>query len=171
MKTQAIPAQITTVEDHIAGNLNLTQMILLLVPVFALLLIYALLPAPMHLSLYKVPLILSISLLCIILAIRLKRKVIINWVVILLKYNLRPAFYVYDKNEAYLRSFSLPDSKRKASKHSAHLKAIKPEQIRTTTPLTDFIRLDDLLTNPNFSLSFRTGRKGGFNVSLKQKPQ
>jgi hypothetical protein len=33
MRTRVIPAQITTVEDRIAGNLNLTQILLLMIPV------------------------------------------------------------------------------------------------------------------------------------------
>jgi hypothetical protein len=34
MRTTVIPAQITTVEDRIAANLNLTQIILLLASLF-----------------------------------------------------------------------------------------------------------------------------------------
>jgi len=34
MRTRVIPAQITTVEDKIVGNLNLMQMAILMVPIF-----------------------------------------------------------------------------------------------------------------------------------------
>ena len=41
MRTTVIPAQITTVEDKIAGSLNLTQILILMIPVFWATIVYA----------------------------------------------------------------------------------------------------------------------------------
>ena len=55
MKVRSIPAQITTVEDKIAGNLNLTQILLLMIPVFWLMIVYTIFPPYMEFSVYKFP--------------------------------------------------------------------------------------------------------------------
>jgi len=44
MKTTTVPAQVTTVEDRLAGNLSLTQLLLLVCPVFVSCLIYVVFP-------------------------------------------------------------------------------------------------------------------------------
>src|SRR5581483_2108405 len=108
MKVRSIPAQITTVEDKIAGNLNLTQMILLVIPIFWIMIVYALIYPQMHFAWYKLPIILIIGLVCCVLALRIRGKVVLNWLVILLRYNSRPTFYLYDKNDSYMRTIDLP---------------------------------------------------------------
>ena len=50
MKTQVIPAQITTVEDKIVGSLTFSQLLLLLTPVALVALIYAFMPPLMELA-------------------------------------------------------------------------------------------------------------------------
>lgn len=169
MKTRAIPAQITTVEDRIAGNLNLTQIVLLMVPIFWLMVVYAVLPQAMRLSWYKIPLILLVSVVSMLLALRIKGKVVLHWLVILLKYNTRPTYYLYNKNESYLRDITLPVFKTKQRKLFA-----KPKEALTTKKdpvisIAGLARLDDLITNPRFSFSIRTGKKGGLHVALEQK--
>ena len=83
MKTTIIPAQITTVEDKIAGNLNLTQIIILMIPVLWTAFVYVGLPPATKLSLYKLPLILLVVFVCMTLALRIKGKVVYNWLFIL----------------------------------------------------------------------------------------
>lgn len=168
MKTRAIPAQITTVEDRIAGNLNLTQIVLLMVPVFWLMVVYSILPHRMHLSLYKVPLIVFVALLCVTLALRIKGKVVLHWLVILLKYNTRPTYYLYEKNESYLRDIVVPIFKEKPKKLFTRANATQQEKTTPTIVLADLARLENFVTNPKVSFSIRTGRKGGLNVAIEQ---
>lgn len=169
MKTRAIPAQITTVEDKIAGNLNLTQISLLMLPVFSLMVIYALLPKPMQFTFYKIPLVLVIAIISGVLSLRVKGKVIFNWVIILLKYNSRPSFYVFDKNERYMRDISFPAIKKKQRKLFLRKKStdVKKNIIHPST--TELVRFDNFVSSPNMSFSIKVDRKGGLNVAIEQK--
>ena len=102
MKIRRIPAQITTVEDKIAGSLNLTQMTLLIIPVFVFMAIYVVFAPSMQFAWYKIPLFILSGSIPPILAIRIKEKIVLTWLVILLRYNLRPAYYLFNKNDSYL---------------------------------------------------------------------
>ena len=81
MRTTIVPAQITTVEDKIAGNLNLTQITLLIFPAFWTIIVYALFIPRFHLSIYKLPLVILVLLVCLALSVRIKGRVVINWLV------------------------------------------------------------------------------------------
>jgi hypothetical protein len=103
MRTTIVPAQMTTVEDKVIGNLNVPQLILLTIPVALSGFIFALLPAKMSLNYYKFALILFNFLCFGLLAFRIRGKLIIDWLVIIFRYNLRPKYYVFDKNTTFLR--------------------------------------------------------------------
>src|SRR6266496_2004404 len=101
MRATTIPAQITTVEDKIAGNLNMTQVALLAVPIIFTAMAYTAFPPTFHFALYKLPLILLVAILCVVLSIRINGKVLISWLVVVLKFNFRPRYYLFDKNDEY----------------------------------------------------------------------
>src|ERR1035437_7132403 len=103
MRTTVIPAQITTVEDKIAGSLNMTQVMLLMVPVIFTTIAYAILPPRMHIEAYKIVLVLIVLLISLILSLRIKGKVVLSWLVILFTYNVRARYYVFNKNDIFLR--------------------------------------------------------------------
>jgi hypothetical protein len=169
MRSQPIPAQITTVEDKIAGNLNLTQIMLLMVPVFFTTAAYAMFPPRMHLAIYKFPLVLIVLIVSLILSMRIKGKVVLNWLVILLRYNLRPRYYLFNKNDAYLRTLDLPVFDKKPRK--LFKKAPAKLEKRAPIPafaLSDLAKLQNVITNPKYSFVLKAGKKGGFNVSLGQ---
>jgi hypothetical protein len=168
MRTRVIPAQITTVEDKIAGNLNLTQMLILMAPVFFSTIIYVLLPPTMGIVWYKVTLSLVAFSVCGILALRIKGKVVVSWIAILLKYFLRPKYYVLNKNDPYLRVIELPKTptdsaevKAETGKAAAH----KPE---SSFNIGDLVRLEQLLTKKNTDLRFKVGKNGGLNVAYQE---
>lgn len=167
MMTRAIPAQITTVEDRIAGNLNLTQIVLLMIPIFCLMVVYAILPKVMQLSLYKIPFVVLVTIICLTLALRIKGKVVLHWLVVLFKYNVRPRYYIYDKNESYLRDIVLPVLKVRQSKASA--KVVEVEKSKVKMPFIDLVHLDQLVSDPALSFSFKPRREGGLNVAIEQK--
>lgn len=108
MRSTIIPAQITTIEDTIAGNLTLTQILLLLSPVLFTASAYVFLPERMSFTVYKIPVILFVSFLFVILSIRIKNKLVLSWSIILLAYFFRPKLYLFDKNSNFLRE--LPSS-------------------------------------------------------------
>jgi hypothetical protein len=170
MRTTIIPAQITTVEDKIAGNLNLTQILLLLIPVFATGLIYIAFPPYMKFVLYKVPFILGVLLLSGSLAIRVKGKIVLAWVIILLKFNTRPKYYIFNKNDRYLRTIDLPVFTQK-SHFTFKLKPRKQKakETKESINIKDLATLENIISQGKLALNFKTSRKGGLYVDLKQK--
>jgi hypothetical protein len=168
MKVRSIPAQITSVEDKIAGNLNLTQIVLFMLPLFWLMLVYTLFLPHMSLTLYKIPLIVVVSLVCFILAIRVKEKIILHWLQIILTFNLRAKYYVFNKNDEAYRTMDLPVVEKKEM-HVSKKQTRTNESRNTTLPFGQLAKLEYLLANPDTNLSVRINKKGGVYVDLKQK--
>ncbi len=108
MRTTVIPAQITTVEDRIAANLNLTQIILLLASLFVATFIYAVFPHRLSLTFYKYPLFVINFIVFITLSLRIKGRVVLNWLFVLSTYYFRPRYYVFNKNAITLRNIVMP---------------------------------------------------------------
>lgn len=98
MKTSIIPAQITSVEDRIAGSLSLTQIMLLLSCLFLCVGVYALVPEPNTLNIYKIILIATKTTVFGACAIRYKGKLLMYWFAEIIAYFLRPKKYVFEKN-------------------------------------------------------------------------
>lgn len=167
MRTTVIPAQITTVEDKIAGSLNLTQIILLLMSLFIAVFIYAVLPQRLAFSLYKLPLIAVSLLTCCFLALRVKNRVILNWILLLAGYYLRPRYYVFNKNDSFLREIDIiPEPvKKKAVKH----KKAKAKTDSKVTVLPDFAGLEKLLATHRDDINIRFNKKGGMDAIWQTK--
>jgi hypothetical protein len=172
MRTTVIPAQITTVEDKIAGSLSLTQVMLLMIPVIFTTIAYAIFPPRMHIEGYKLVLVFIVLVISLILSLRIKGKVVLNWLVILLRYNTRARYYVFNKNDTYLRDIVLPKTHKKQtmllekalSKNEAKLKAKLPH-------IQDSLRIKNFLKNPNYSLSLKPNKKGGLYVAVNKIEQ
>lgn len=169
MKTRVIPAQITSVEDKIAGNLNLTQIVLLMIPIFWLLIVYTLFIPQMQFTLVKFPLVLVVMLLCFSLAIRVKGKVILNWLIILLKFNNRPKYYLFNKNDDYERNMNLPILDKKRKSKTKVTSQVKQKEHTSQISFSDLARLDNVVNNPKISFSIRSTKKGGLHVAFEQK--
>lgn len=169
MRTKVIPAQITTVEDKIAGNLSLTQIMILISPVFLATIIYVLFPPSMQLVIYKIILTVFVALMCIFLSLRIEGVVVAQWLVILFRYNLRPKFYVFNKNDTYQRVLDLPKIVTKP--RFAFKKAVVKEKVETklsTLHISDAIKLEYALTSKKLDLKFRVAKKGGLNVAFQE---
>lgn len=169
MKTQVIPAQITTVEDRIAGNLNLTQLLLLMFPVLFGAIVYIVLLPAFAFSWYKIPLILLSVIVCVTLAIRVRGKLVLSWLTVILAYNLRAKYYVFDKNDSFLRKMQLPMFEKK--KHALFKKATKDEKQKVLPSLSvsDLLKLEDLVNNPKYNFTLKNSAKGGFYVAFEQE--
>lgn len=158
MKTTIIPAQITTVEDKIAGSLNMTQILILMFPVLWTALIYILLPVPMKLSSYKVGLIAACIFICIVLAIRVKEKIIAEWLGIILKYRLRPKYWLFDKNDLTSRQLDIPDipnisvSPRKKSARSTRIHA-------ADVAIADLVKVQNLIDTGKVAVRYQFEKK------------
>jgi hypothetical protein len=170
MKTATVPAQITTVEDKIAGNLTMQQLILLASPVFINFALYAFLPTMLKLNVYKLIPMTLIMLTADVLAIRIKGKILLFWAITLFRYNARPQYYVFNKNSTYLRSevdTLIPNNEGPETAITSEVEqAAQPKALRLSQE--DVFKLERILANPSANLSFATNKKGGLYVSVME---
>jgi hypothetical protein len=144
MRTTIIPAQVTTVEDTIAGNLTLTQIMLLIAPVLLSTAIYAVLPEKMVLSAYKIPLIIVTSFIFVSLSLRIKGRLVLHWLMVLSSYLLRPHIYVFNKNTLFSRPMVIqPAPKKSAIVLKVTAKETKEEK-RSNFDYSSFLRGTDI---------------------------
>lgn len=166
MRATVVPAQITTVEDKIAGNLTVTQLLLLMVPVFVSAAMYAFFPPFFEFTLYKLVLIGVVSILSVTLAIRVKEKILLDWLMLMTRYNLRPRFYLFNKSTTIFRTVDVPLQEVKAPLRSTKVQEEKIiQQPLSTDNLKPFIEFEYALATQ--SLSFKVREKGGYNVSME----
>ena len=160
MRTTSIPAQITTVEDKIAGNLNLTQVILLVVPVLLSTFVYGVLPTRLRFTPYKIPLIILTCMIFFVLSLRIKERVVINWLMVLAAYKLRPHWYLFNKNDLFLRDIAV-EAKPKTQ---AFVKVAKPAKSETETVPAGQLPDMEAKIGVKRQLNFRFNRKGALVV-------
>ena len=169
MKQTVVPAQVTTVEDRIVGNLGLTQIVLLSLPVLAAGVVFAAFPPVMHVSLYKLILLTLFVTLCGGLAIRVKGKIVLLWIIVRLRYNIRPGYYVFNKNTTSNRELystttvvELPEDEHE-----------KVDTRRQTSKLSvaDTVRVLAAMDNPAANITFATNKKGNLYVRITEVNQ
>lgn len=158
MRTTIIPAQITTVEDKIAGTLNMTQILILMFPILWTAVIYILLAPSMKLVPYKLLLILGVTLLCFILSFRIKEKIVAEWLGILMAYRLRPKFYLFNKNDLTGRTLDIPEmpSEVVLTKKIAKKTSKAKDQ---AVSLSDIVKLEHLIESGKVALRYQIGAK------------
>ena len=166
MKATVVPAQVTTVEDRVMGSLGFSQLLLLVAPVVTGGLLYVVLPPFNGASLYKLAVIFSLFLLFGSLAIRIKGKIVLFWLLVILRYNLRPKYYVFNKNSTSQREqFSAHDETPKLELASA-------EKTRTAAlpqlGFHDMIRALAATNDPARQLRFEATKKGGLSVRFTE---
>lgn len=154
MRTTIIPAQITTVEDKIAGSLNMTQILILMFPVLWTTLIYILFAPAMKLVPYKLGLIGVVIMVCLILVIRIKDKIVAEWLGVVLRYQFRPKYWLYNKNDTTNRIIDIPDipdiaiSKRKITKKAS-------SDQKTEINISDLVRLEQLIDSGKVAVRYQ----------------
>lgn len=166
MKATVVPAQVTTVEDRIMGNLGFSQLMLLIVPIFVGAGLFAMLPPFMVGSLYKYILISIVTTLCCILAIRIKGKIVALWLVVILRYNLRPKFYLFNKNTtAFREQHDAKQDELEEKKPEVRLeRSISIPRLEIHETAKVYAAID----NPASKLRFETTKKGGLHVRLTE---
>lgn len=166
MRTTTVPAQVTTVEDKIAGELNITQLILLVTPVFVGAGVFVVLPPFFNYAIYKIVLIVCIAVLFAMLAIRIKEKIILQWLFILIRYTGRPRYYLFNKNDTYMRDIPQPETPQATAKQAEPKKmesVVKPH-----LSIAELAQIERLLTNPHANLHFKTNKKGALSVHITE---
>ena len=166
MKTSVVPAQVTTIEDRIIGNLGFSQILLLIIPVFLSAGIFTLLPPILNGALYKYILMAILLILCIILSIRIRGKIVAFWLVVIFRYNQRPKYYIYNKNTSMLREnytkMEIPIKKETISRSYEKQKKTVQLDISTT------MKARELIENPTANTRFETDKKGALHVRFTQ---
>jgi len=170
MKTTTVPAQITTVEDMIAGNLSMSQVMLLAAPIFLGGAMYVILPPVMSLTTAK--LVLSGLLLTIFfaLAIRIKGTILLTWLIVIARYNIRPRYYLFNKNDTHLRNIE-PNNVYEVEEveNTRPLPVVEKPVTRLAMP--ERVRLETAMSDPRSKLEFLTKRKGGLDVHITEIKQ
>lgn len=169
MKIAIVPAQVTTVEDKVAGNLTLTQLILLVVPVFCSGVLYAVMPPSFGVAIYKIIIIILLFIVVGSLAIKIRGRLLVAWLIILLRYNARPMYYVLDKNDNYLRDNEAQLLAKVVAKKQDSAETKRP--FRHNTPpiaVHDKARFEAMIADPHSKLSFKISRKGGLDVNITE---
>lgn len=166
MKISIVPAQVTTIEDRIAGSLSLNQLLLLIIPLFSSCALYFLLPPSMHNATYKLVLIVVLMLAGSIMAIRIRGKILLYWLVILTRYNLRPRYYIYNKQSLAARNVI----ESSASESSAATTLPNNSSVKQLPLLTvhQKWRIQNLIENPNINLTFKRTKRGGLRVFITE---
>ncbi len=168
MKTAIVPAQITTVEDKVAGNLGLSQLLLLAAPVFIGGAVYIILPPSLGAALYKLVVVTIISLVFGLLAIRIKGRILLFWAITIARYNLRPRHYVFDKNDMHLRYKSEKGVEAHTTADQAQNPKAANHKVAPGLSTTDTVMLEGIIANPEAKLHFITDRKGGLSVRITE---
>lgn len=170
MRTTIVPAQITTVEDRIAGRLGLTQLLLLIAPIFGGSAIFVIFPPFFAYAVYKVVLITCVAILCALLAIRIKGKILLFWVITLLRYNARPRYYLFNKNSTHTREIVLSADIEDESAQEIEVPMAEPvRKVSLTT--AERVQIEDLLANPAANVHITTNKKGELRVHLTEVSQ
>jgi hypothetical protein len=166
MRQAIVPAQVTTVEDRITGSLGLSQLLLLVTPIFTGSFLFFLLPPFGRIVIYKAILTLTLLLTCSLLSIRIKGKIAMFWIVILLRYSLRPRLYVFDKREAIGREeyAETKDVKKEIQVTVKPKRARKPFSMSTA----EVIQIESLLKSPTTKLHFENTKRGGLYVHITE---
>jgi hypothetical protein len=165
MKQTVVPAQVTTVEDKIAGNISFKQLLLLVTPVFIGGAMYVFLPPFLGYSSYKVTLWVLLAIICLTMAIRVKGRLVIEWLIVRGKYNLRPSQFVYNKNSMDLRSFDSTNLEQ------TETEKVVLNQVHIADDINDsqLHKLEQIILEPKADLIFSATKKGGLRVSIKEE--
>lgn len=169
MRTTVIPAQITTVEDKIAGSIGFTQLLLLITPVFLGSALFVILPPFFAYATYKLVVIVCVAAICGVLAIRVRGRILLLWLITLLRYNLRARYYVIDKNDTYLRE----DEATQQALVSEEITQQKPTKARAVPRLStaEVIEAEGILTNPAAKARYEVTKRGELRVHLTEVAQ
>lgn len=154
MRTTIIPAQITTVEDKIAGSLNMTQILILMFPVLWTALVYILFIPTMKLAPYKLGLIGIVILICLVLVIRIKDKIVAEWLGVVLRYQFRPKYWFYNKNDITNRIIDVPDIPNIALTKRKSTKKVSDDQ-QSEINISDLVRLEQLIDSGKVAVRYQ----------------
>jgi hypothetical protein len=157
MTSVAVPAQITTVEDKVFAGLTPLQLGLMTTPLCIGFLAYAAMPPSFSMVLYKLIGVILLEVIGLAASIRIKDQILVKWIVIKMRYNLRPRYYVYNKNDAYLRESVKPAS-------ATPKEVLEPVRITTASKpqldIAQVVKIESIMADPRAKMRFVMGKEG-----------
>lgn len=166
MRISIVPAQITTVEDKIAGNISVHQAMLLGLPILFGFATAVLLPPSGQFVAYKIVMVAVAFVICGSLSLRIKDRIVAKWLALFAIYCARPKYYIYDKNTSYLRASEPVKAVTEEKTVTNHRKKNIP-QTRNIAP-HEFARLERFAADSRAGIKFAVGRKGELNVRITE---
>ncbi len=167
MKTTTVPAQVTTIEDRLAGNLSLSQLLLLVCPVFVSCAIYVVFPPFLKISIIKICLSVSFFIFFGTMSIRIKGKIVLQWLILVLRYRNRPRYYLFNKNDSIFRKLEIEPTKS--------VEPVKAQEIaeQGNNPLInlatpDLARLEIAIADPRSNFNLIRTKKGILSVHITE---
>lgn len=167
MRVSIVPAQITTVEDKIAGNISVQQAMLLGIPVLAGFIIAVILPPSGEFVTYKIVTVAILFAICGSLALRIKGRIVAKWIALFAVYMSRPRYFVYDKNTSYLRTTSENKDVEAEPVQTVVTPRKRKSSINKIAP-HEFVRLKHLALDTRSKMKFEVGKKGKLNVRITE---
>jgi hypothetical protein len=168
MKTNAVPAQITTFEDKIVGRLGLTQLMLLSMPIFFGGALFVVLPPTMHASAYKYCLLLFLLCLSSFLAIRIKGKLVLVWSVILLRFYFRPRYYVFSKVMNYGTMNDIVDQTVDSTDEIVSDSHERDTLTKTVMSSKEIVAMEEIMSGIESKVLFKSKKKGSLYVAITE---
>lgn len=165
MKVTVVPAQVTTVEDRIVGSLGFSQLVLIVTPVFLAAGLFVVLPPFMGSAVYKFVIMSVLAFVCCLLAIRIKGKILAAWLIVILRYNLRPKYYLFNKNVTTLRE-DYP--MRQTEDNEEVLITAQRKNTRPRLGIPETAKVLATIENPASKIRFETGKKGNLHVRFTE---
>ncbi len=166
MRISIVPAQITTVEDKIAGNVSVQQAMLLGIPILFGFIIALVFPPSGQFVAYKMAIVLGLFVVCGSLAIRIKDRIVAQWLKLFVIYSARPLYYIYDKNSSYLRNTETIDAINEEIVTTQPIR--KPIVTMNNISPKEFIRLEQFTNDVRAGMKFEIGKKGELNVRVTE---
>lgn len=157
MTSVAVPAQITTVEDKVFAGLTPLQLGLMTTPLCVGFLAYAAMPPSFRMVLYKLVGVILLEIIGLAASIRIKDQILVKWIVIKMRYNLRPRYYVYNKNDAYLRESAKP-TPTSAKEESEPVETTRAS--KSQLDIAQVVKLESIMADPRAKMRFVMGKEG-----------
>lgn len=169
MKSTIVPAQVTTVEDRITASLTVTQLLILITPICLCGVLYVFCPINFKFSAYKIVILSTLSPTIWVLSLRVKGKLVVNWLSILVRYASRPKYYIFDKNDPYQRvNHDVSNVREKSSKRESETIA-RSEPLQNRLPnLEQVVLLELLIGDPKNTLSIQLNNDGGLYAAIEE---
>lgn len=168
MKVTVVPAQVTTIEDRIIGSLGLSQILMLSLPVFGGTLLYVSLPPILHAAVYKLVIISLLFAICGLMAIRIKGKILLFWLITVIRFNLRPRYFVFNKRTLHGREQYNHPLKIDEAEDTKPVKQMVKKKLSLTT--ADLVKVYGMLENPAANVYFEM-KKGALHVHATEVKQ